>query len=481
MQKKKTVNSRAAITWAYAQAWVGKGASALVYMALGYLLDPHEFGSYAVASTFVVLAEMFVEQTVAQAVIQLPDDKPEQMGSLKCIALALGMFCMVGTLLLGLFLRATVQPSDLSMAWYAFELAPCPLLIAINAVPMGLYRKSMDYKALARRTALATLGGGTVGIIVAALHGGGHALVALTLTYQLLSYFILRGQHTHIALNLSWAQMRGLRGLMIVNGQPKVADFLESKGLELVVAQLMGLSVAGSLSYANKIAQTLFTFLASPGLDAAWGLFSHDRDDKAALFGVYQRHLAILSMTTTTLFFGLGMSSYQMIPLVLGSKWATLHQLLSWLCLALIVRTSLYLATILIQVFEPSLFVSSLAIGRAVLCLILTAALSPITALGDTKAVLGYALAGLIVVAPTARHMSKRLAPSMAQELAFRTLVPIGIFGLGWLAYLQARALVHGDIKPWLDGTLIASLSAMALTASMGANRWRTRRTVVAS
>jgi PST family polysaccharide transporter len=363
MEQAKALNSRASIAWAYAQAWVGKGASALVYMALGYLLDPHEFGSYAVASTFVVLAEMFVEQTVAQAVIQLPDDKPEQLGSLKYIALLLGLACSGGTLLLSLFLWTSARPGELSMAWYAGELVLCPLLIAVNAVPIGLYRKAMDYKALARRTALATLGGGAVGIVVGAMHGGGHALVALTLTYQVLSYFILRGHHARIKLNVSWTEAQALRKLMIVNGQPKVADFLESKGLELVVAQFMGLSVAGTLSYANKIAQTLFTFLASPSLDAAWGLFSHHRDDKSALFGVYQRHLAILSMTTTTMFFALGMSAYQMIPFVLGSKWASLHQLLPWLCLALIVRTSLYLATILIQVFEPSLFVSSLAIG----------------------------------------------------------------------------------------------------------------------
>lgn len=467
----QAMNSRRSIAWAYAQAWVGKGASALVYMALGYLLSPHEFGSYAVASTFVVLAEMFVEQTVAQAVIQLPDDQPEQVNSLKFIALLLGMACLVGTLLFSLFLWTTGQADNQAMAWYAAELAACPLLIAVNSIPIGLYRKTMDYKALARRTALATVAGGAVGIAVAAMHGGGHALVALTLTYQLVSYLILRQHHAGIATDWSWAKAKGLFPLMIVNGQPKVADFLENKVLELVVAQMMGLSVAGTLSYASRIAQTLFTFLASPSLDAAWGLFSGHRRDKQALFGVYKRHLAILSTTTLALFFALAMSSYQMIPFVLGSKWAILHELLPWLCLALIVRTTLYLATILIQVYEPSFFVSALAIGRAVLCLALTALAGYLTQI-EATAVLGFALAGLAVVAPTGLHMKRHMEARMARELGMKTVLPIGIFCLGWLAYMQARsAMQGGGMSVWLDGVLIALLTLAVLGSSIALNR----------
>jgi hypothetical protein len=68
----------------------------------------------------------------------------------------------------------------------------------------------------------------------------------------------------------------------------------------------------------------------------------------------------------------------------------------------------------------------------------------------------------------------------MARELLFRTTVPIGIFCLAWLAYLQARSLLQGDIKIWTDGGLIATLSAAALAASIAANRLRVGRSSTA-
>lgn len=464
MTRSSDVNSRTSLAWAYAQAWVGKGASALIYMALGYLLQPAEFGSFAVASTFVVLSEMFVEQTMAQAVIQLPDPTPQQLGSLRFIALLLGSLCALGSVVMSLFFFQTTQATDVSIAWYALELAACPILIAMNAIPIGLYRRAMDYKTLARRTAVATIAGGVAGIVVGVLQGGGHALVALSLTYQIVSYWILRHRGNDILLNPSWRDARAFYTLMLVNGQPKAADFLESKGLELVVAQCMGLPAAGALSYASRVAQTLFTFLASPSLDAAWGEFGRRRQDQGQLLGTYQRYQALLSTTTLGLFFALALSSYQMIPAVLGSKWSVLHGLMPFLCLALIIRTKLYLATILIQVTEPNVSVSTAAMVRAILCLVFTMT-GGLFFRDASVAGIAYALAGLAIVPPTGKHLAE-LSKRAATSLLIGTAGAMLVFGLGWAAYQALRHALHQPISSVLDGAIIAALSGAMLAAA---------------
>lgn len=185
-----SISHRLALAWAFAQAWIGKGASAVVYIVLGYLLPPEEFGAYAVAATFLVLAEMFVEQAIAQTAIQLPSEEPKTAQDLQTVAFILGALCSVGCLLLALV--SHWQNSGSPISTYSAALGICPLFIGLNAVPIGMLRKSLNYKILTQRTAWATGIGGTLGVVAASIGTNGWSLVVMATTYQLVSWVLLR-------------------------------------------------------------------------------------------------------------------------------------------------------------------------------------------------------------------------------------------------------------------------------------------------
>lgn len=425
---------RLALTWAFAQAWVGKGASTVVYIALGYLLPPEEFGAYAVAATFLVLAEMFVEQALAQTVIQLTSEEPQGLRNLQTVAFILGILCSVGCLLLAFV--SHWQSPNAPISIYAAALSLCPLLIGLNAVAIGLLRKSLDYKILTQRTAWATGIGGGLGIITASIGSNGWALVVMATSYQLTSWILLRRHRPQLNMHLRIADIRHIKHLLLINSYPKVADFIESKGMELVTAQLLGLHIAGALAYASKIAQTVFTFLIAPTIDTAWGQFGRLRQHPETLVTSYQNMSMMLTLLGLPAFFLLSAASYQLMPHFLGERWVLLHDLLPILCLGLLTRGPLYLASILVQVIHPSPVISGIALARAILAIGLSSILM-VTHGGNFTAVAGFCLAGLLMTYPTMKciaPISKQVVGSLRNETVFLTVV----FAMVWACHRWA-------------------------------------------
>lgn len=446
---------RLALAWAFAQAWVGKGASAIIYIALGYLLPPEEFGAYAVAATFLVLAEMFVEQAIAQTAIQLPSEEPKTAQDLQTVAFILGALCSVGCLLLALVSYWQNPGSPISA--YSAALSICPLFIGLNAVPIGMLRKRLNYKILTQRTAWATGIGGTLGVFAASLGSNGWALVFMATTYQLVSWVLLRSHRPLLNAKLSVAGVRHIKHLLLINSYPKVADFIESKGMELMVAHFLGLQIAGALAYGSKIVQMAFTFLIAPTIDTAWGQFGRLREQPDALVKSYRNMSTMLTLLGLPAFCLLTAASYELMPNLLGERWALLHDLLPLLCLSLLTRGPLYLASVMTQVIHPSARIATIALARAALAIGLSGVFMVVLG-GNFTAVAGFCLAGLLVVYPTMRCMtpiSAQAGTSLRNETVFLTLT----FTLIWMLQLWVFRQTSGHHSV-IDQIMILSVFA---------------------
>ncbi len=455
------VPHRLALAWAFAQAWVGKGASTLVYVALGYLLPPQEFGAYAVAATFLVLAEMFVEQSIAQTAIQLHDGHTQTIQDLHGVAFLLGGACACGSLLMA-FATYFLYPTSTIPA-YSAALAVCPALIGLNAVPLGLLRKAMDYKILTLRSAWATIFAGALGIITASITSNGWALVVMSITYQLVSWVLLRKYRPKVALPIQLQDSRQIKHLLLLNSHPKIADFIETKGLELLAANILGLHIAGALTYANKIAQTAFTFLISPTIDTAWGQFARLRANAEPAFHSYKSMSAMLTMLGLPAFCILSAASYDFLPHLLGGKWLLLRDLLPLFCLGLLIRGPLYLSTVMAQVIRPNKFLSTLALIRSALTLGLGGLL--MTFYGhNATAVIGFCLAGFLVIPATMQTMislDKRVATDLRNQTVFLTLS----FAVVSLLQMWVNHVVNPANTTYLIFTLgVSAVAAMTLS-----------------
>ena len=457
-QMVESISNKFTLAWAFAQAWVGKGASAVAYIALGYLLPPEEFGAYAVAATFLTLAELFVEQTISQTAIQLPDDETGSHSDLQSVAVVLGAMCSMGCILQSIYLYW--QNPDSNVALYAAAISLCPLLIGMNAVSIGLLRKRLDYQYLTQRTALATGVGGAVGVVTAIYVGNGLSLVAMATLYQLVSWFLLRPHRPQLSRRFDMTTVRRLKKLILINSYPKIADFLETKGVELLVAYLLGLNIAGALAYATKIAQTAFTFLIAPTIDAAWGQFGKLRTETNLIEKRFEQLSTIVSVMGLPAFLLLAIGSDRIAPYLLGDRWILLYDLLPLLCLSLLTRSHLYLATIMAQVLNPDIRLSLISLLRASLTVGLSAILMVEFELTFT-AVIGFLLAGLLVVYPTMRRIrpiSRRVSNLLFNETFFSTLAFISI----WIIYTFINALAPGNLN------IFYNIFSIAVCAGLG-------------
>ncbi len=230
--------------------------------------------------------------------------------------------------------------------------------------------------------------------------------------------------------------------------------------MELMAAHFLGLQIAGALAYATKIVQTVFTFLIAPTIDTAWGQFGRLRAQPETLEKSYRNMCMMLTLLGLPAFCMLTAASYELMPHLLGERWTLLHDLLPLLCLSLLTRGPLYLASVMVQVIHPSTRISTIALTRAALAIGVSGLLMVFHG-GNFTAVAGFCLAGLLVVYPTMRCMTPISAPaaaSLRSETVFLTLT----FTLVWALHLWALRQTsdhHGVIFQILLLTICAGVS----------------------
>jgi polysaccharide transporter, PST family len=315
-----TLDARRGLIWSALSSWTNNGLSLVLVTLLARLIAPSEFGLLAMAMIFVSLGQIIVSDTASAALVQCQKLEDAHLDTAFWAMAVVGLAVTLAELaaagpIARLFGESAVRP--------LLQVLSIRLIFdALMTVPMALLLRKLDFRALALRSALANLGGGSAGIVIATMGGGVWALVV----QQLVNGFLTLAVYTWSAgwrprLTLSW---RHARALLAFSGHTVViraSAFASGNSDRLLLGNLMGPMTLGYYVFARRIYDMSAQSLTSVVNAVSFPLFAA-KAESDQLRAAVERTASLAAMGLIPAFTGLAVIADDLIPLLFGERWA---------------------------------------------------------------------------------------------------------------------------------------------------------------
>ncbi len=427
------------VLWSYLQSWMARGITATSFLIIGWYLDWKEFGQFSVIAATLVFVELVCEQSFSQIIVQLPEVSTKSLSSIFGVA----MFCSL-LFAMGLFLSAELVANifnDSDLVELLHLAAISPIFIGLTTVPMGLLRRELEFRVLARRTVLSSGISSAAGIALVIAGCGAWGLVLQIIIYYLISAGVLwRHCEWRPSTKISWEESDQLAKIAFWNATNKIADFAETRGLDLLVGALGGVQALGVFAFASKIAQTAFQTVSSPALEVVFAQIARQRI-KSNIKNVVLNGLLIIGTLPTGLMLGLACIATPLLSVLYGDRWAEAALPLSILSLAYLARGLLYVIGSALMAISDLRITSSMTALRSSFTLLFCLFASNWTGGLLTGTAMGFLISALLVapisLVVLSRETGARVSVflSVPLKVVIAIMVAMGVIALGQLTH----------------------------------------------
>lgn len=203
-----------------------------------------------------------------------------------------------------------------------FILSPVCFFTAVSAVPEGLIKRKLNFRALTIRTWIATFAGGLLAVGMVEIGLGFYALVGQRLAFAIVSCALIWAQadwRPRIKLDISDAQEVIKTGFMILVGN--FSGIINARVADSITALFLGPTTLGFLRISSRFSDVMVQMTVAPLASVALPSFSALQGDKASLRRMYLRLTQIMAIGSIPVFFGIGAVAKPFILVVLGKKW----------------------------------------------------------------------------------------------------------------------------------------------------------------
>jgi len=300
---------------------------------LARLLSPSEFGLTGMLAVFFAIADTFVNSGLGSALIQRMDLTEDDTTSSFClnvtVAVAMaGLLCAISPWVAAFYQEPLLQPM---LCVLSLRLIFGSLAIVQNS----LRARDMDFKTLAIANWTASIGSGTVGVVLAWRGFGVWSLVSATVLRSLLVTMLLwwmrpwrpRGSFRWSSIQKLWSFSSRLLAAGLL-------DAIFRNASSVVIGKIYDAGALGlytrARGFSDSASQTLSTVVGR----VAFPYFSRLQTDRDV---VKQRLRQFLRLTATFHFpfmIGLAAAAPAVVTALLTEKWAACVPLLQVLSLA---------------------------------------------------------------------------------------------------------------------------------------------------
>lgn len=249
--------------WSVVLQWSRVGSNAVVFIILSRWLTLSEIGAVAAAQAPFILIQSLQLSVFPDIVIQERDADQRSLSTLGLLAIGsavvLSLIALIGLVAINL-----ASPGAVDLR-YAAAFSLTPVLWGASSIPAGLLRQSLDVKALAARTSIASLLAGLVAISMGVAGLGGWALITFSLVNAGLSLVLtLRAAHWVPAMTFDLAYAVGINAkIWALVGRYGFSAMVVPL-LQLVTAVQLGHAAAGALQVAFRVYSMVETLLIVP-------------------------------------------------------------------------------------------------------------------------------------------------------------------------------------------------------------------------
>ena len=284
------------------------------------LLLPSEIGIVALATLFIMTAQLILHQGLGEALIQSDEIGPAHFSSAFWLNLAIGTTAALLLIATADLIAHLLSEPGLTPVLRA--LAPTLILFAASGIYQAKLRRSLLLRGFAFASVSASLAGGLVAVTLAWLGYGVWSLVSQQWTYAAVSLLVFAacsGWLPDLAVD-----RHHVRSLGAFGGLATISAFLQfaMRRLDLLIIGIFLPSAqVGFFSVANRLMLSagMLTYysIQQIGLPVLSRL-AHDRQAHLEAIG---RTLRLVSLFCLPILIGLALVADIMIPLALGDKW----------------------------------------------------------------------------------------------------------------------------------------------------------------
>ena len=324
------------LAWTAGVKWATQLVTWGSLLIVARLLSPADYGVGEMAGTLTVLANVLAEFGVGTAVLHMPELTRRNLAQLHLFSFLLcAGICGLATLAAPLV--ASFYHSE-HVRFFLVNNAGL-LLTGLEAVPMGLLARDMDYKRLALAEAAMVVVQAVVTVITAWLGWGYWALLAGGAAGRTAAtIMVCSWKHVGVA----WPRWKDIRAPVELGRQAavsRVAWALYSQADGIVVGRILGESVLGSYRMAMNLASAPAEKVSTLLMRTVTPLFARVQFDRALVRRYYLIVAETLALVVIPLMLGVIAVAPQAVPILLGAKWAAAVGPMRWLAFFMILRT----------------------------------------------------------------------------------------------------------------------------------------------
>ncbi len=368
--KSKTLTG---VAWSGVENWSRQLLSFAIFATLARLLSPEDFGLVALAAVYVALVDIFVTQGLGTAVIQRHELEPGHLDSAFWIALALGAFLCLSTLLLASPVASIFGEPRLASVLRFLSLGF--IFLALAAIPSAILTRRLEFRALAVRSVVSTIAGGAVGITMAALGYGVWSLVGQQLMAGFSGMACLWWEvGWRPRIRLSWRHVRDLAGFALSIMGNNILWLFCQRTDQTLIGYGFGAAVLGPYALAARVTQLMMDSVAGPLQNVSLPAFSRVQMDRRKLKESFFRFTETGAFIAFPACAGLIVLAYDIVPLLFGREWTPAAPVLQVLAAYAALRVAMtFFHPLMLAKGRPGLYLALFALnasGTLVGCLI---------------------------------------------------------------------------------------------------------------
>ena len=292
----------------------------VITMILARLLSPSDYGVIAMLTIFIAISQQFVECGISNALIRKQDCTQADYST--AFFFNVGMSCIVYLIL---FLTAPFIASFFKMGLLSIVLRVYGLSIIFQSfriVQYAILCKRLEFKKMAKVTALVTLFAGLMGVLMAYLGYGVWALVSqnvfLALMTSIAYFAILKWTPSCVFSMRSLKYLWGFGSKMLASG---IISVTYTNLYSLVIGRVYDSKSLGLFNRSHYLANIYPDVVKNIFVRNSLPIMSEIQDDKERLLKVYREFIILVSFITFPVVLLLLVMARPFILFFLSDKW----------------------------------------------------------------------------------------------------------------------------------------------------------------
>lgn len=438
------------LAWSGLESACRQILSLLFFLVTVRFLAPSDLGLFSLGVALTGIFAIVIDEPIGESLVQQSSTTTSDWDTGYCINLGIAFLCLlVACVVSPVFANLLHQPR---LMFLIPVLTLSSMIGAMGNIHKAFLSRSLRFRIIAQTALIAQLGGGMVGLGVAAAGFGYWALALNVLgaaTVTSVAYRLVCPWKPTLEINANTVRARApyvgysmaIRSLYLLRDQ----------SLFVVAGTLGDINTVGYLTLAMRVTRALGQLFEEVTSRPLISLISRQQDDLARFSEVLQTVLYIIGLIAFPSFVGLAELGTPLISTLIGAQWVPAGRFLPLICTGLggwlflhVVAVALRarsLARLALYLTAPAIFVD-LGIFASAAWIGLDWALG----LWAARALLTF--------------------PVLLSVLSARLGVPLRTMAHIWGAPAAASILMLGSLR-WLERTQLSEQGALGLLASI--------------